>query len=309
MIPENVAPVGAKRIGVYDENGKRCGIVPLGRMKPPDRSKRLYSFAVLSDPHIGKHTDADKAFAAAMKYAAEDDDIELVCITGDLVDDADNQTSWDTFKGFLSYDEQIPKLKGTSKKVFAVSGNHEWLKQYESAVNSATGVGTYAVQEHNADVFFLLGCYIYRGELINAEGNTIPNAQRFKIEDLEKIGTVFLDNRQKRVFAFLHVPPQKGHVDYDLSELSENTLAYLPLSLFQGTTVFHGHEHRRLEAQDNYRGDLGCRWIHVPPLCGQDGYPAGQGYIVDVYEDGIHLRGKNFRTKEDIPIGTYWIET
>ena len=298
MIPENVAPVGAKRIGVYDENAVRCGIIPLGRMKPPDRSKRLYSFMVLSDVHIGRHDDADKAFAAAMNYAAQDDDIELICITGDLVNDADDQTSWDTFKGFLSYDEQIPKLKGTDKKVFAISGNHEQLKYYDTQ----TGIGTYAVQEHGGDVFLLLGCY----EFMQRKEDDY-NVQVFPKEDLEAICAAFSGNSQNRVFAFQHVPPKEAHKDYDLSEVQE--YAYLPLSLFQGTTVFHGHEHRRLEAQDNYRGELGCRWVHVPPLCGQDGYPAGQGYIADVYEDGIHLRGKNFATKEDIPIGTYWIET
>ena len=49
FIPENTAPKGAKRIGVYKGDERIC-TVPLGRLAPPTKEK-LYSFGLVSDCH------------------------------------------------------------------------------------------------------------------------------------------------------------------------------------------------------------------------------------------------------------------
>lgn len=38
-------------------------------------------------------------------------------------------------------------------------------------------------------------------------------------------------------------------------------------------------------------------------------YADSEGYIVDVYEDGIYLRGRDFVKGEFIPIASYWLDT
>ena len=58
LIAENTAPVGAKAIGVYDENGKLVYSIPLGGLKPPNTPK-LYSFCALADVHITRDTATD----------------------------------------------------------------------------------------------------------------------------------------------------------------------------------------------------------------------------------------------------------
>ena len=42
FIPQNIAPKGAKSIGVYDGNKKICTI-PLGRMAQPNRKSYILS--------------------------------------------------------------------------------------------------------------------------------------------------------------------------------------------------------------------------------------------------------------------------
>jgi hypothetical protein len=61
--------------------------------------------------------------------------------------------------------------------------------------------------------------------------------------------------------------------------------------------------------------------LHIPSLC----YPAegdadrgylyaeSEGYVVDVYENGIHLRGRDFAYNNYegrfLPIASYWLDT
>jgi hypothetical protein len=38
-------------------------------------------------------------------------------------------------------------------------------------------------------------------------------------------------------------------------------------------------------------------------------YADSEGYVVDVYENGIHLRGRDFVKEEFLPIASYWLDT
>lgn len=55
LIPQNIAPAGAKHIGVYDGNGNQVATIPLGRMTPPTEEP-LYRFGLVSDIHISHNT-------------------------------------------------------------------------------------------------------------------------------------------------------------------------------------------------------------------------------------------------------------
>lgn len=50
FIPQNIAPKGAKSIGVYKSNGEKATEISLGRMTPPN-TEPLYSFGLVSDCH------------------------------------------------------------------------------------------------------------------------------------------------------------------------------------------------------------------------------------------------------------------
>ena len=81
FIKENVAPKGTKEIGVYNKNGKKVGVIPLGLLAPPTSTKQ-YSFCAISDIHVPYTTGADD-FKRALTFV-ENNDIDFTCICGDL---------------------------------------------------------------------------------------------------------------------------------------------------------------------------------------------------------------------------------
>ena len=75
---------------------------------------------------------------------------------------------------------------------------------------------------------------------------------------------------------------------------------------------------QEIDKRANYSEAFGYRSVHIPSLCVPrdivDGtltniYADSEGYVVDVYEDGIHLRGRDFVKGEFLPIASYWLDT
>lgn len=49
FIPENIAVLGSRRIGIYNSAGNRVGFIPLESLTPPASGKKEYSFGAISD--------------------------------------------------------------------------------------------------------------------------------------------------------------------------------------------------------------------------------------------------------------------
>jgi hypothetical protein len=97
------------------------------------------------------------------------------------------------------------------------------------------------------------------------------------------------------------------------------------LSHYKNVVFFHGHSHLRFYLQEldkmaNYDKIRGTHSIHIPSIAAPredvdgDGvadqvYAESEGYVVDVYENGIHLRGRDFVKGEFLPIASYWLDT
>ena len=97
------------------------------------------------------------------------------------------------------------------------------------------------------------------------------------------------------------------------------------LGAYPNVIFFHGHSHLRFELQEederaNYDHNFGCHSVHIPSLASpREGnnantgwvnvFAESEGYIVDVYENGIHLRGRDFVKGEFLPIASYWLDT
>ena len=70
----------------------------------------------------------------------------------------------------------------------------------------------------------------------------------------------------------------------------------------------------------NYDNAFGIHSIHIPSLAvprdDPDGdrvydtmYQESEGYVVNVYENGIHLQGRDFIRDKFLPIASYWLDT
>ena len=70
LIPENVAPSNAVKIGIYNKKtNKRLGGFGLQNLRLPSLGKKLYSFGALSDIHLQyTYAAAQEDFQKALTY-------------------------------------------------------------------------------------------------------------------------------------------------------------------------------------------------------------------------------------------------
>ena len=310
FIAENTALQGSKRIGIYTREGLRVGFIPLGTLTPPNAEERLYSFGALSDIHIGDVT-ASEDFQVALEYLS--DETDFICISGDMIhDDRTNQPA--EYKRIVDTYAKVP--------VYACAGNHDAGYFYPIADNieSYTGHPLYYSITHGDDVF------IFVGDADAKEGGLFTTAElQWLYETLEA-------NRNKRCFLFQHVRPQDGCGNalglytYDIWGGTEATVFESLLRHYKNIVFFHGHSHLKFSLQEhsdiaNIDKQFGSWSVHVPSLSVPRGVSSllnpsltyltaeSEGYVVDVYENGIHLRGRDFVKEEFLPIASYWLDT
>ena len=312
FIPENVALLSTRRIGIYDSNGNRVGQIPLGSLTPPTTGKKKYSFGALSDVHVVLTTGAED-FQKALTYLNETEDVEFTCICGDLTQNATADE--------LSQYKTLVDAYSANTPVYAIAGNHE---SYDGTpvttakIQPYTGQPFYYSFAHGNDVFIMCGCYTATA------GNIFTN------EELQWLYETLEANRNKRCFVFQHVSPwgDSGNANnaYAYGDLFAGTKGDVFKSLmkhYKNTVFFHGHSHMKFDLQEvdekaNYSEAFGYRSVHIPSLCVprdivggtlENIYADSEGYVVDVYENGIHLRGRDFVKGEFLPIASYWLDT
>lgn len=312
FIKENIGVLNTRRIGIYNEQGNRVGQIPLGSLTPPNDKKKLYSFGALSDVHIVYDT-AISDFKKALTYLNDNIDVAFTCICGDLTDVG-------TEAELTRYKTEVEKYSPDTP-VYAIAGNHE---SYDGTpvttakIQPYTGQPLYYSFEYGNDVYIMCGCYNrLEGEI-------------FTEEELQWLYETLEANRNKRCFVFEHVFPwgDSGNANgkYAYGNLFKGTKGDVFKSLmkhYKNTIFFHGHSHMKFDLQEidkkaNYSEAFGYRSVHIPSLCVPrdiiDGtltniYADSEGYVVDVYENGIHLRGRDFVKGEFLPIASYWIDT
>lgn len=315
FIAENVAPINIRRIGIYDNNGNRVGQIPLGSLTPPAYGKRLYSFGALSDVHV-TYTTAENDFINALNYFNNEAKVDFISIAGDL---AGNGT-----------DEHLSKFKtlvdahSLNTPIYVSAGNHDSLDANSSDRSEAevsasmqkwTGQPLYYSFERGEDI------YIFVGNCRDV----------FSKAELQWLYETLETNRNRRCFLFQHIFAFEGCGN--AFGLYPNNLLALPrgevfkslLRHYHNVIWFHGHSHTKFHGQEfntmaNYDKVFGCHSVHIPsisiPKTDADGdlnfqteYQDSEGYVVDVYENGIHLRGRDFVKEQFLPIASYWLDT
>lgn len=328
FIPQNIAPKGAKSIGVY-KDGKRVLTIPLGGLTPPSGAP-LYSFGVISDLHISPNANVawkpipklDNALAAFEDYGC------AFCVaTGDLTntgfyrrtDESDASTTYLDETQFSMYAETCGKhtipvheLCGNHESYYGmpITGNLDKLETY-----TGNGVLNYTVAQGD-DLFILIG---------QPQGSVV-------MEDnaLTWLETTLAANTDKRCFVFVHPHIGSGNPlgAYTSNPVftwwgAANTNRFETALRDHGNIIlFHGHTHVKFETQEQDDAAIyawtGYHSAHVPSVGRPRDVVNGAlvmrdaesyCYVVDVYADGIHLRGYDVISKKFLPIGSYWIDT
>ena len=143
-------------------------------------------------------------------------------------------------------------------------------------------------------------------------------------------------NKDKRCFVFEHLTLNKDsgnpeNVHNAFWGSMENRLVSL-LSKYPNAILFHGHSHMQFQEQtkvtySNYSTERGFKSVHIPSTSytrymvdknGDKVWNSGdkeniadgsQGYICNVYENHIVLKGYDFQYDEFVPIAQYCIDT
>lgn len=313
----NSAPHNCKFIGVYDKKGKKQGLIKIpNNMFAPTTAKK-YSFGVISDLHL-QYSTAETDFIKALSFFTENG-CEFVCVDGDLTANGKN-AELQEYATCVEENAQIP--------VYAITGNHDlWGTDLEepiiSSVEDYTGKPLFYSFTQGDDVFIMLG--------LAGEYNL------FTDEELQWFYNTLELNRNKRCFVFMHVLPVKEteagcgnayglYNNYCWNNQIQTSLFESLLIHYKNTIFFHGHSHLRFSLQSkdcayaNIDKSKGYRSVHIPSISvprfdmDNDGvgdyYFAGsEGYIVDVYENEILLKGRDFVTGKYLPIATYKLDT
>ena len=308
FIPENIAPKGARSIGLYDSDGNKLRNIPLGNLAPKSTGNILYTFGALSDVHLPYNTGPED-FIRALNYFNNIEKVNFICISGDM-GSSGVDSEWANFKAHVdAHSPNTPVHISAGNHDAGQSGNksHDYPIPY-------TGNPLYYSFTQGDDVFIMFGMTFW--------GNP-----PFSNKSLQWLYETLEENRNKRCFVFQHMM-RKGHAGDASGRYSwdglNNTNGKVFLSLmehYKNVLWFHGHSHCEFEQQDtlslpnsNYDRVFGCHSIHVPSCCmtrnednGYD-YEDSEGYVVDVYENGIHLRGRDFVAEKFLPIASYWID-
>ncbi len=319
FIPQNVAPLGARRIAIYNEQGNRVGQIPLGSLTPPTPGKKSYSFGALSDIHLQYDTAQDD-FRRALDYLNNTEDVEFTCICGDLTSNG-TASEFQVFKNCID-------IHSPDTPVYAIAGNHDATNALEfDTIRPYTGQGLWYSFEHGGDVYIMVGEKAWDYEW------------PFSVEEMQWLYETLEANRNKRCFVFQHllsyegcgnpypgVNPTTDILGCENTSRFSNVPGRIFLSLmrhYRNCIWFHGHSHTKFECQNdnpgaNYDRYYGIHSVHIPSLAvpreyAESGYVQrysdSEGYAVDVYPNGIHLRGRDFVRGEFLPIASYWLDT
>lgn len=308
FIPENTTPAGVKRIGIYNSQGFRIGHISPGHLLK-EKGKKRYCFGALSDIHIGDST-ATADFTKALQYLSQETD--FICISGDLVH-ADNDSQRAEYKALTEAHSRVP--------VYACAGNHDaYHPNIAAQIFDYTGNPLYYSFSYDKDVFIFVGV---------VQSNT---GSLFTAAELQWLYETLEANRNKRCFLFQHVRPDDGCGNalgiytYDIWGGTEQTVFESLLRHYTNVIFFHGHSHLKFDLQQfspaaNIDQRFGCWSVHVPSITVPRGthsavnpsrvelYAESEGYVIDVYENGIHLRGRDFVKDTFLPMASYWLDT
>lgn len=310
LIQENVAPAEATKIGVYNADGQREGTIELGPLAAPKLGPKLYSQASISDIHLQQETAADD-FEKALTYFNGLEELLFVNICGDLTDVGSAEE--------LAYYAQM-RDSHSAKPVYAVSGNHEYLSctTFDSSIwTQYTGHNLWYSYTQGDDVYIMVGAS--------------DSARPFSTSELQWLYETLEANRNKRCFVYQHLFAWDGSGDAaglnGHGDLLDNTPGNVFLSLmshYKNVVWFHGHSHQLFRTQEQFAVNnidsmYGRYSVHIPSLASPreviDGeaqytiFQESEGYIVDVYENGVILRGYDFANEKYWPLATFYLDT
>jgi Icc-related predicted phosphoesterase len=200
FINENVAPKGATKIVVKDKDGNVVATAPLGKLKPPSPENKLYSFGVFSDVHVNT-TDSSNRFKYAVKYLADTERVDFICIAGDLT----NSGAVSDIKEYIGLTQIAKSQCSRQIEIHDTTGNHDvqtkaatksYLQEYADGIEPYTTRELYYSFTHGDDLFVMFGMSGWPGK----------TGTLYSDESYTWLEETLEANKDKRCFLFSHPP-------------------------------------------------------------------------------------------------------
>lgn len=250
------------------------------------------SFAVVSDIHVETNRpESYNHLKDLLEGIKGGEDIDAVVYTGD------NVMNGQFLENVLFY-SAVRAVK-PAKKNYVIMGNHD----------IGNGTGDYLEHKNNfitnnrlylgnnvGDGYYYRvenGCYLIflsLEELTVGESVMSPEQLAWLKEVLDKAAA---ENAPTLVFNHHPITWFRGT---EGSNLPADTLETL-LAKYDNLLYIHGHWHRYLEAGNFYNSN-GVDCINLPRSTELTEYEPGDGIVVEVYEDEIVVRGRDFISGE-----------
>lgn len=303
LIPNNIAPKGANKIGIYEKivdsaNNTTTYVkkfdMSLGNLKKTHTSTPNYTVGLISDSHItGTPTNFNgtQKFANALTYI-DNAKCDFCVLSGDITNVGFyTEVTTDGVKELVYYETQFQAFKDMCDShitpVYELAGNHESYNGQSITINrdayrsfthndilEATNdnnkfhmsyiLDKNIVEKLGDDVFILVG---------QNHGSWVASNYDFKwlVDVLE-------ENRNKRCFVFVH-----SHISNDSGNATQvransifgywgaykTNLFMKMMAHYKNTILFHGHSHLKFNNQEldenaNYTTINGFRSVHIP---------------------------------------------
>lgn len=327
FIPENIAPPNAVGLAIFNGD-KKVGDVDISRMAPENPGRRLYSFGLVSDMHLDGIGPNGAYLSQEMDFF-QAEGCTFCCNAGDLTNigfwypPADAWGSIDPETIYLKQMDEYRRVLAAHPQLpmYGICGNHESyvkpITQNLAELREYTGRELFYTMEHGNDVFIFLG---QPGATAYVEAGTWRG-------ELDWLRERLAENRAKRCFVFCHSPltddsGNPSNVHSTTWGNLESTFVKI-MQQHPNIVLFHGHSHLDFNTQfeysyANFSTQRGIKSVHVPSSAGCRIVVNGEsekvnrpelrsGYIVEVYENGIILRGYYFEGFKIVPIAQYWV--
>ncbi len=250
----------------------------------PERPEEaVVSFAVVSDIHVETNNpESYDAFYALLEGIKAGEDVDAVVYTGD------NVMNGQFLENLFFYSAVRSVMP--SENNFVVTGNHDlgngegnFDNHYRNFLaNNNLFIGAKLEEAYYYRV--VDGCYmIFLTSEASCVGDYVMSDEQF----------IWLEAVLKEaaaaggpVFVFNHHPVNYIR-DEDSSKLAD------VLNKYDNILYIHGHIHNQLNKNSFYEWN-GIKSINLPRSTEITNYPAGDGIFVEVYEDEVLVRGRNF---------------
>ena len=318
FILTNIIPKEATRIvAIKDGIIKASYNIPSNKL---NTDTKLYSIGLLSDIHIDVTDDKSDSVSdfqnALSRFKTEN--VTAICCTGDTVVDG-TQAEVEKF---------IEVKNSTTIPMYIARGNHDCRSYSLANWNLVEPNGQYFEKEIGGDIYLFMG--------MKAENY---NLDLFSTDQLNWLEERLKKYENRRVFLFEHVFVEPtgnvhnlypyssmGNVDGQPGKIFRNLMAK-----YRNVILFTGHSHLEFQLQrlsDNAncseRTESLCHRVHIPScakprandVSTEDvkgntytNYGSSEGYVMDVYQDYIILKGINFVDNKYLPLAQYRINT